>query len=86
MSRSTSAKARHGEQHEQTSVLAKDMIKGSQSRGYLAKQLYIVSTRPTSGIGPVMQNIEGHQAFQEKLERDGTMFAAGPNWTDDEQS
>ncbi len=68
------------------SVLAKDMIEGSRSRGYLAKQLYIVSTRPVNGIGPVMENIENHLAFQERLERDGIMFAAGPNWTDDEQS
>ena len=70
----------------ENSVPAKDMIEGSRSRGYLAKQLYLVSTRPVNGIGPVMQNIEAHLAFQEKLERDGIMFAAGPNWTDDEQS
>ncbi len=70
----------------ETSVLAKDMIEGSRSRGYLAKQLYIVSTRPVNGIGPVMASIEAHLAFQEKLERDGIMFGAGPNWTDDEES
>ena len=33
-----------------------------------------------------MQNIEGHLAFKEQLERDGIMFAAGPNWTDGERS
>ena len=68
------------------SVSAKDMIEGSRSRGYLAKQLYLVSTRPVNGIGPVMENIEAHLAFQEKLEHDGIMFAAGPNWTDNEES
>ena len=70
----------------ENAVLAKALIEGSRSRGYLAKQLYIVSTRPVNGIGPVVQNIEGHLAFQEKLERDGIMFAAGPSWTNDEQS
>lgn len=67
------------------SVPAKDLIEESQRRGYLAKQLYIVSTRPRDGIGPVMQNLATHLEFQEKLEREGIMFAAGPNWTDDEQ-
>jgi uncharacterized protein YciI len=33
-----------------------------------------------------MENIKEHIAFQVELERDGTMFAAGRNWTDDEKS
>ena len=66
-------------------VSAKEMIEECHKRGYLAKQLYMVSTRPVNGIGPVMENINAHLAFQEKLEADGIMFAAGPNWTDDEQ-
>ena len=68
------------------SVPAKDIVEESRSRGYLARQLYIVATRPVNGIGPVMENLAVHLAFQEELERDGIMFAAGPNWTDDEQS
>jgi len=67
------------------SVPAKEIIEESKKRGYLAKQLYIVSTRPINGIGPVMSNLAIHLAFQEALERDGVMFAAGPNWTDDGQ-
>jgi uncharacterized protein len=35
---------------------------------------------------PVMDDIKEHLAFQVELEKDGTMFAAGPNWTDDEKS
>ncbi len=66
-------------------VPAKDIIAESQNRGYLAKQLYLVSTRPINGIGPVMENLAIHLAYQEKLEKEGIMFAAGPNWTDDEQ-
>ena len=33
-----------------------------------------------------MDNIKEHIAFQVELERDGTMFAASRNWTDDEKS
>ncbi len=66
------------------SVPAKAIVDESKARGYLARQLYIVSTRPTNGIGPVMEHLGVHLQFQEKLEREGIMFAAGPNWTDDE--
>ena len=68
------------------SVPAIEIAEESRRRGYLARQLYIVSTRPVNGIGPVMENLAVHLAFQEQLERDGIMFAAGPNWTDDEQA
>jgi uncharacterized protein YciI len=37
-------------------------------------------------LGPVFANIEEHLKFQVELEREGVMFAAGPMWTDDEQS
>jgi uncharacterized protein len=68
------------------SVPAKTIVEECRRRGYLARQLYMVSTRPTNGIGSVMANLDIHLAFQEELERDGIMFAAGPNWTDDEQA
>ena len=67
-----------------TSVPAKDIVKECKVRGYLAKQLYVVFTRPVNGIEPVMANLAVHLQFQEQLERDGIMFAAGPHWTDDE--
>ena len=69
----------------QSIVSAHDIIEESKRRGYLAKQLYVVFTSPANGIGPVMENLAPHLEFQEKLEREGIMFAAGPNWTDDEQ-
>jgi uncharacterized protein len=68
------------------SVPAKTIVEECRRRGYLARQLNMVSTRPTNGIGSVMANLDIHLAFQEELERDGIMFAAGPNWTDDEQA
>jgi uncharacterized protein len=69
----------------QSIVTAHDIVKESERRGYLAKQLYVVFTSPVNGIGPVMENLARHLEFQEKLEREGIMFAAGPHWTDDEQ-
>ena len=65
------------------SVPSADIIDDCKARGYLAKQLYVVFTRANNGIGPVMENLGIHLAYQEKLEADGIMFAAGPNWTDD---
>jgi hypothetical protein len=56
------------------------------SKGMLQKQLYAISTVPVSGLGPILENIEAHLAFQVSLEEDGVMFAAGPIWTEDEQS
>ena len=70
----------------QGSVPAADIIKLSQERGFLAKQLYVVFTTPVGGMELVMQHIQEHLAFQESLERQGIMFAAGPHWSDDEKS
>ena len=70
----------------ESTVSAKDIVEESLRRGYLAKQLYVVFTTPVNGIGPVMENLVRHLEFQEQLEREGIMFAAGPNWADDEQN
>ncbi len=56
------------------------------SKGMLQKQLYVVFTTPTNGLGPVMANVETHLKFQIELEEKGIMFGAGPFWTDDEQN
>lgn len=58
----------------------------SRKGGFLAKQLYVVFTTPTAGLAPAMQNLKEHLAFQAALEKEGIMFAAGPNWADDEKS
>lgn len=68
------------------SVAAADIIKLSHEKGFLAKQLYVVFTTPIAGMAPVMDHIQEHLAFQESLERQGIMFAAGPHWSDDEKS
>lgn len=65
-------------------VKAVDIL--AASKGMLQKQLYVVFTKPTNGLGPVMANIKPHLDFQVDLERRGIMFGAGPFWTDDEQN
>ena len=56
------------------------------SKGMLQKQLFVVFTTPTNGMGPVMENIEDHLKFQVDLEKRGIMFGAGPFWEDDEHT
>lgn len=56
------------------------------SKGMLQRQLYAIFTTPTDGLGPVFAVIEKHLEFQVQLEKDGILYAAGPMWTDDEQS
>ena len=53
--------------------------------GMLQLQLYAIFTRPAGGMGPVMETLEEHLRYQIGMEKDGTLFAAGPFWTDDEQ-
>lgn len=64
-------------------VKVKDIL--DASKGMLQKQLYVVFTKPTRGLGPVLENLKEHLEFQCSLERRGIMFGAGPFWTDDEQ-
>jgi uncharacterized protein len=70
----------------ETAVDAQDIISLSKREGFLAKQLYVIFTTPANGIKPVMDNLREHLAFQTELEKDGILFAAGPNWTDNEKS
>lgn len=64
-------------------VTAQDVL--SASKGMLQKQMYVVFTTPTKGLGPVMENLEEHLKFQVSLEANGIMFGAGPFWTDNEE-
>lgn len=56
------------------------------SKGMLQRQFYAIFTTPTDGLGPVFAVIEEHLKFQVELESRGILHAAGPMWTDDEQS
>ncbi|NIZ10404.1 YciI family protein [Pseudooceanicola sp. HF7] len=56
------------------------------SKEMLQKQLFAIFTSPVNGMGPVFDHLEEHLAFQVQLEKDGILYAAGPMWTDDEES
>ena len=56
------------------------------SKGMIQRQLDAIFTTRSDGLGPVFAVIEEHLKFQIKLEEEGILYAAGPMWTDDEQS
>jgi uncharacterized protein len=62
-----------------------DLVEWSKEHNLLAKRLYIVTSVPTNGLGPVLENLEPHVAYQTQLENSGIMFAAGPLADDTEQ-
>ena len=53
-------------------VTKQDIINASSQM--LNKDLYVVFTTPTNGMGPIMENIEAHLTFQVSLEEKGIMF------------
>lgn len=57
--------------------------KASEAHGLLCKRLYVLNSRPTNGLGPVLASLEQHLAYQNRLELDGIMFAAGPLASED---
>ncbi|QYY32700.1 MULTISPECIES: YciI family protein [Cupriavidus] len=68
---------------EATRVTREQVLEAS--KGMLQKQFYVVFSKPTNGIGPVMENVPVHLEHQRKIEREGILVAAGPHWTDDEK-
>lgn len=56
----------------------------SACKGMLCKNLYVVLTKPTNGLGPIMANLEPHLKYQISLEEQGVMFGAGPFFADNE--
>lgn len=68
----------------QKSVPAHEIKALVKQKGMLAKQLYLVHTTPTGDLDAVLAVVEEHLEYQVKLEKEGVMFAAGPNWTEDE--
>ena len=68
-----------------TTMRWEDLVSYSQEHDLLAKRLYVVSSTPTQGLGPVLENLDGHVEHQTRLEVSGVMFAAGPLASDDLQ-
>ncbi len=62
-----------------------ELVDYSTSHDLLAKRLYVVSSKPTRGLGPILDNLDEHVTYQTRLERDGVMFAAGPLASEDLQ-
>lgn len=56
-----------------------------RDRGVLGMRLYAVLTTPTNGLGPVLEHLQEHLAYQAQLEERGIMFAAGPFADDTEE-
>jgi uncharacterized protein len=55
-----------------------ETVRWAEEHGLLAAQLFLVQSVPTNGLGPVLDNLDPHVAYQVQLEKNGTMFAAGP--------
>ena len=63
-------------------ITKQDVLNASSEM--LNKDLYVVFTKPTNGMIPVMENLEDHLKFQVSLEKQGIMFGAGPFQEDNE--
>jgi hypothetical protein len=44
-----------------------EIVEHCKTLGFLAKQLYVIFTTPTSDIEPVMKNLEQHLDYQQLL-------------------
>ena len=63
-------------------ITKQDVLNASSEM--LNKDLYVIFTIPTNGMGPVMENLDEHLKFQVSLEKKGIMFGAGPFWEENE--
>tara|TARA_Y100001958_G_C20735188_1_gene226335 strand:- start:9 stop:401 length:393 start_codon:yes stop_codon:yes gene_type:complete len=63
-------------------ITKQDVLNASSEM--LNKDLYVIFTKPTNGMGPVMENLDEHLKFQVSLEKKGIMFGAGPFWEENE--
>jgi uncharacterized protein YciI len=70
---------------EQPQVAWHELTALSREHGLLVKRLYVITSEPTAGLGPVMERLDAHLSYQRQLEAAGTMFAAGPLASADEQ-
>lgn len=70
---------------ETTDMSWSELVEYSRTSQLHAKNLYLLVSEPTNGLGPVLENLDPHVAYQTQLERDGVMFAAGPLASEDQQ-
>ena len=62
------------------------MVQQCEGLGLLAKKLYVVFTKPVNGLGPIMEVLDAHLAYQNKIQDEGIMFGAGPFSDDTEEN
>jgi uncharacterized protein YciI len=60
-----------------------ELLERSRSLDLPAMQLFVVSSKPTNGLGPVLAALDRHLPYQKELEDKGIMFAAGPLVSED---
>jgi uncharacterized protein YciI len=60
-----------------------DYQSNARSKGVLAKELFMMHTRPVVPREELMEILGEHLAYQEKLESEGILFVAGPLATED---
>ena len=63
---------------EAPKMLWQELVDLSETHGLLGLQLYVVTSIPANGLGPILANLDKHVAYQTLLEKNGIMFAAGP--------
>ena len=63
-----------------------EMVGKCTELGLLAKKLYVVFTTPNDGLGPIMEILDEHLAYQNKIQNEGIMFGAGPFSDDTEEN
>jgi uncharacterized protein len=68
---------------EQPKLPWPDLVEYAATHNLLGMRLYVISSTPTNGLGPVLQKLNEHIEYQTSLERDGIMFAAGPLASED---
>ena len=56
----------------------KDYQENARSKGVLAKELFMIHTKPVVPREQLLEFLGDHLAYQEKLESKGILFLAGP--------
>lgn len=60
------------------SVKWQDYVERARSKGVLAKELFVVWSKPVADADEIAAALPDHLAYQKGLEAKGILFAAGP--------
>ncbi|MGI9482117.1 MAG: YciI family protein [Hyphomicrobiales bacterium] len=56
----------------------KEFVEYARGRGVLAKELFVVHSKPVVSADEIAETLPAHLDYQKKLEAEGVLFAAGP--------